>query len=71
MAIFSSRNSERKKTMLLKQSIGFCVASVAIIHKLGRPRVIVNTPLWNDEITLNGLAQKRTTDFYNLEAKPM
>ena len=29
------------------------------------------TPLWNDEITLNGLAQKRTTDFYNLEAKPM
>ena len=29
------------------------------------------TPLWNNEITPNGLAQKGTTDFYNLEGKPM
>ena len=29
------------------------------------------TPLWNDEITPNGLAQKETTDFYNLEGIPM
>ena len=28
-------------------------------------------PLWNNEKTLNGLAQKVTTDFYNLETKPM
>ena len=29
------------------------------------------TPLWNNEITPNGLAQKGTTDFYNVETKPM
>ena len=29
------------------------------------------TPLWNNEITPNGLAQKGSTDFYKLETKPM
>ena len=29
------------------------------------------TPLWNNEITPNGLAQKGSTDFYKLETKSM
>ena len=29
------------------------------------------TPLWNNEITLNGLPEKVTTDFFHLETKPI